>query len=715
MKNKEKKFDKFLIYFFAFAVISCLIAWQIMSCVSYISASGSQSVTFTGSEVTDGQWITSGTHDTWSTQVNKDTATLNTGSAYKLSVGWEADTTSNLYYKIYSSCFSANVSSLAGKTITSANISMYCENLIDENTEVLYVALYKYTENELLPSPGDYDYPYDEGSIRYSNIVDMESAGLGWVEFTLNQADVLDQIASDSESDTGLFWLYIATPYQMQNVAPSNPGGSYKEDIASFTNYNGANRPKLTISYTDSVDDRVINYDINAAVDNTTDGTETADNITWQSPRAGYVDEGMYFVVNGDSGAEISLKLVDEDGTILDSIDDSIRVDNDFNWFVDLPNDLFGWVRVIETNNNLKSYWGYQMPQPDSDQNLNYVYAVNTEDPQYLFAFSRYITYEDDAFVLHWKTNIQSDEYADHDLRIYVNGDNVTSTKTIFDKSFEYINDDYFGVTDNNTGLAHWRYMIFSPKIENTGIETYDGMIYNLNANYSSSTAGFLQAQIIDTTDNSTLADSHSCYWYIPAEKDGLIMTLTKSEYKAGENMNFRLQVGGACRIDENLPDLNIKLINSLGSIQYDQDQFYQVGLNEYEFDAPVVYDDYVLRLEFSGSDKSWSYIHDIPFEVVAKTTAETSGLVENIKNWIINQGMDNDTGYWALLLIGMVLLFLLAYSSPVMRVTLPLVYLGLFLVWKFIDPWIIVLLALGAGLALFGMLRKKFTGGEKD
>ena len=124
---------------------------------------------------------------------------------------------------------------------------------------------------------------------------------------------------------------------------------------------------------------------------------------------------------------------------------------------------------------------------------------------------------------------------------------------------------------------------------------------------------------------------------------------------------------------------------------------------------------DYEMRFTFSG-DGSWSYIHDVPFTVEGGADLKPAGgLIDIIKNWIVDFGLDNPAGYWLITLIGMVLLFLIAYKSSVIRVALPLVFLGGMMIWEFIDMWLIILLALGAGLTLFGIFRKKTHGGGEE
>lgn len=85
--------------------------------------------------------------------------------------------------------------------------------------------------------------------------------------------------------------------------------------------------------------------------------------------------------------------------------------------------------------------------------------------------------------------------------------------------------------------------------------------------------------------------------------------------------------------------------------------------------------------------------------------------LEELLAIWQLN----NKMGYWLVIMILMLGTFILARKSEVMRVVFPLGILGLGVVIGWMDLWLIVLLALGAGLAIYGILRHKMSGGGSE
>lgn len=644
----------------------------------------------------------------WSTCVNSDNGRMYlTGGYTESTVGWMSGTVHENEWQLYEGLLGFNTANLTeGVEIASAYIELYVESKVNQGGWPAYFSLYKGTPGEDFTwDSEDWDNAYDVGAHRVGHVEDYDDIGTG----EYHRFDILDSwldYVSDADENEYV-WFYVATTNHMLNYAPDWEGLVKALNI-QYHAYNNTYRPRLVIEYIQDTLERELEVPENDPVDPDPDPSAVADNVTWESPRCSYADEGMYLRINGDSGASISVQLVDDDGNVLDDFENSIRTDGDYDYNPDLPDSWFGWVRVLELNFNLSSEWGYVMPVPDADQAGNTLYAVNTEYPQYNFLFSRYLTFENDMFVVHWKTNIQDGESGNHTLEIWGNSDNETSV--MFSSNFTALNDNYFKANSDNDHLSHWRYMIFTPNIEGAGFETYDDLVYDLDQNYSISTAGYLHAVILDTSANSTLADSHSCYWYIPDIQDGLIFQLNSVEYKQSGDIELKIQVGSACKILDNLSSLKVQIIDDTGAVISTNYESYTSGLNEYIITAPAATGNYEVRFTFSG-DSTWSYIHDRPFKVSVKGALTGGDVADAIDNWISNLGMDNPAGYWIVTMLGMILLFLLAYKSALMRIVLPLGLLGFMIIQNYLDAWIIILLALGAGITLFGLFRKKIQG----
>lgn len=577
-----------------------------------------------------------------------------------------------------------------------------------------YYAFYKMYNGDNVINAGDFDEAYNFAGAGVSDRATVgyyqdSIVGNTWYEFTVLESD-LEWI---SEPDAnGMVWLQFASMHDMTNAQPV-PWKQYGITFWTWKDFNTSDDIRLEIDYVQGTPEREIIYDPNDPFTGNVTGSETTDNITWGSPRAGYADEGVLLQLNGDAGAYLDLDLVDNTGTVLKEQTGQIGDSGQWDFYYKLPDDYYGFVRLFENNSGVVSEWGYQMPEPDADQQSGLVYAVNTDYPQYNFLFSNYVKYENGVGALHWKTNVQAGEEADHSLDIWGNGDNVTQEH--FNQTLEWLNDNYWHANADNKYLSAWRYFIFTPNVEGSGFNDYDGMIYDLDVDYSSLSAGFLQAVIYDDVGDSVLADSHSCYWYIPTVQDGFVFNLNKSNYKLGEDISIKLNIGQACRVKTYLPSLTIQMIDDTETVLTSYSGGFEYGLNQYVVEAPTLAGTYEIRFIFSG-DPSWSYIHDEYFTVAGQQgTSPTGGIIDNVINWIENQGMDTTIGWWVLLLLGMVILFLLAYESKLLRVALPLVYLGLFIVWGKVDTVLIILLALGAGLTLYRLFKGHVGHGGND
>lgn len=676
-----------------------------------VFASGNSTVNINSTNTNYDGYFTANPSDPWANIYHDPTPNATTTGDTAHAVGWTTNTIYTNEWVCYHGVYGFDVSAYQDYEITDISLEFYVTSKQNDEAETQYYAIYTGDVGDAHVDASDGDNWYPSGYRISQNVVDYDDVSTSaWLDFDIQNPETGSMSYVTDDAD-GKVWFYFMTTNQAQGIAPTWSDLN-KTTAITIDAYEGTYKPRLVITYIEDTITRTTQTVTNAPVDTTTDGSEIAESIEWQTPRCAYADEEIYFIIYGDSGADISLELVNSDGDILDTVDDSIRTDGNYDYLVDLPNDTYGFIRLLETTHNLTSTWGYVMPSPDSDQLGNTIFAVSTEYPQYNYDFSRYLTYENDPFVLHFKTNIQSDEHSDHNLILYSNGDSDNNS-IIFNQSFEWLNDNYYNSTANQTFMNAWRFIIMTPNIDGSGFEDYDGLIYDLGYNYSSASSGFIQAKILDTTDNSTLANSHSCYWYIPQESDGLIFSLNRSQYTKGEDLNIILQVGSACKATTNLYDLEIKIIDDTGATVETHVESFVEGINEYQYTAPVISGNFEVRFTFSG-DCSWSYINDEPFSVKGTLTKTgTESILDNMDNWLDQYGLNTTAGYWMLLLIGMVILFLIAYRDRVMRVALPLLLLGFFMVKQFIDSWLIILLALGAGLALYGIFKRRSGSGS--
>lgn len=83
------------------------------------------------------------------------------------------------------------------------------------------------------------------------------------------------------------------------------------------------------------------------------------------------------------------------------------------------------------------------------------------------------------------------------------------------------------------------------------------------------------------------------------------------------------------------------------------------------------------------------------------------------LDEWMAGFGMDNPAGRWIAILALMALCFAGFYRSSLLRVLVPGSVFGIGLIIGWVDIWVTILLALGAGLTIYGLFKRKTRGGE--
>lgn len=526
-------------------------------------------------------------------------------------------------------------------------------------------------------------------------------------EIELNASEALDTYAGGN-----MVYLRLATVNLYAWSAPVITGEAAGARIRMDVTGSAGTYPKLEVTYVSSADDRLPDLHTNAAVDTETLGTETADNITLETLKCMYADETLSFLINGDSGANVTMELLAGNGEILETHSDSIRTDSIYSWQINLDSDYSGFVRVHETVFDLWSNWVSVQPSPSLTQMNNQVYAADTSYPQYTNSFSQYVVYDDGLMYVHWKTNIDpAAELADYSLQLLSNGNTDVYCYTL-----ESMGDYFGGTTANLEKLAHWRYAVFSPAIASPGFNDYGGIVQDLDFDSKRTLrTGFIQAHIVESADNVTeLAGTHSAYWYLSAVSKGLSIGLESSAYTDIETPVISFSVGSECKAEIYLPT---------GTITADGDTYFNVVLGSQSLVIPSMstIGSNTVSVVLTG-DHTYVYRYDMPLTIVDDDDPGGTGidviddpnnilgLLKKIFGFI---NADTPAEKWIWLIVGMGLLVALFWFNSLLRVVMPMLLFGAACVSEWIDPWWVVLLALGAGVYMFSLFKKKT--GESD
>lgn len=699
---------------------------------SEVKSAGGSSVTLNPMIDTlgDGGWSDASGWENWVAQCETEANTAYFTAAYTsqpLGWGYSDVAGGNKWQPEWIYC-SFNVTAYQAEEISSIVLRLY---VVSRQNDFAgwnnYYAVYTGNPSQAYnPALADCNNWYDDNqNQRISNVVSYSDTSAGvWIEFDIKDyhSGLLDYVTEDED---GLVPFYVLTTNQALKYSPATPSGggpNYYNNITVGLTGSGFS-PELVITYVESAESPVVDHDTNDAVDSTYDGSENVTAVSWGSPRAVYKSDadilgqiGLYMIIEGDSGARFTAGLVDSSGNELtDTLDDSIRVDGNYDWWI--PDiDAFdsgfirAWALTDNTTTRIYSKWGYLSDEPDDSQRTNDIYSVDTNYPQYDYEFSSYVVTEGDLMFIHWKTNIDGDtELADYGLSIRKNGD---ADVTVYDETLEDMGTDYYECTANNSAqMLHWRYAIFVMDDSGSGFNNYNGMVIDLDVGLMATNKGFYQPVILDWTDNVTLLTwTHSAYWYLDADDDGIACWLSKDSYSAEDTIIYcYADVGEATRASTYLPDLYVS-VNAWGAGGTIQDGRNQVALDK------MANGEYEARFTFAGgaSVENYEYVHDVPFSVVSSRTGTggaSDSLMRQILAFVTQYGLNDTAGKWLILIVGMVILFIVFFKSPILRVTVPLLWLGLFIATKWVDTWIVVLLALVAGGVIAQILRKKLGG----
>ena len=460
-------------------------------------------------------------------------------------------------------------------------------------------------------------------------------------------------------------------------------------------------------------------YHVNAAVNPAPLGTENVTAILLSTPSCMYATEPLEFDVQGESGANCTLELRDNTGLVLDSKTDSVRQDGHYWWkIISLPANYSGFVSVYEKTFNLQSPWVAVQPSYDSTEANLMTYAASTVYPQYTLPFSTYVVQRGSIMYVHWKTNINmaTDNTYDLALKILMNGDAVDGVK--YNKTFADLNTSYFQGYSCNTS-THWRFAVFTPQLT-SGQNSYGGLIQDLGIDPGSYNKGFLESMIYN--GSSELVSCHSAYWYLDSPADGLSSKLDSSSVAVNSPIGLTVTEPAVCRAKTYLPNVYAQIINAgvstTGTFSPSSPDSQTLSISGIGTEGT-----YTVRTAFSGGGCTYQYVTDSTLQISTSGavkppkppggTITTTDLLDWLNDMLNSHGLNSTLGHWLILLILMVIMIVIGWKSKskIMTVVLPLMILGIGIIIKWVDPWVIVLLALGAGVTIFSMIRDKLAG----
>lgn len=456
--------------------------------------------------------------------------------------------------------------------------------------------------------------------------------------------------------------------------------------------------------------------DENDDVDTVTDGTEEVNAVDWITPRCAYADEDIGFLVTGDSGAEIDMKLYDGNGVEIDVVADSVRVDGYYRWTVEVPPSQKGFIRAYENNSGIYSDWGYCMPEPEEDQVANSVQALNADYPQWFEPWYKYRAIGNTVMVYHYKVAVSTSDFSEYSFRLWHLGD---SGSEVYNETLADICDDYFCNDADNDSMAQWRYMLFSFNGGDLGLNDRDGLIQDLEIEYSYSTSGFYQGLVYED-GVAGLTDTKTCYWYNKYNNDGITWQINSANLGIGNELTITLDTGDYSHILTELSTVDVELYigdeDNIGTLLYTyDDEILTDNMHVFDLELPSWVDDYYIKLTMHGSS-SYNHVMAIPISVTSSggdgsAFSEWFDLLGKFDESMGNFGLGGSAGHIFLMCIGMVGSFIIFHKSRLMRIIIPVSIFALSMAMGWVPVWMFVLIAMGAGLLVTLGITKVITG----
>lgn len=614
-------------------------------------------------------------------------------------------------YVIYEGVFGVDISSIPEDAeIVSIKIRVYTFSKNDDGGQSgLYYAVYKADPQTNQTNGGlasEDMYKWKNPVVRASHIIDHNSIEVGaWTTFEV----------MDSKLDTFFDFrkqfnqIQILSTYLAMNVKPTYISG-WKYWYVLFESYEmvGGKPAELIVTYLGEAPEREVIVDDNEPIDPDPDPSAELDAIDWVSPRANYRDEYMAVIATGDSGAEIELNLVNDDGRIIATIQDSIRTDGEFKWKIKVGSNKAEFIRVIDTKTQICCDWGYTSSAPSSEQPTNSIMVMDAIYPHWFRPVGDFVVKANDVVEVHWKTNMVASENPDYSVQIYRNGQ---SGDVIYNQTIEWLGTNYYYNTSDNDGLLGWRYMLFSPLGSGDGFNSYDGMVVPLSLEFGGSNDGHYQPLIKQTTGGSDeLTETHSSFWYVDRAVDVGSLIVASGVWGVGKEYNVNMVVGERGKIATYLSDGTVRIIDAQGKQINIKGGVLTTGNNNFEIQSAGGEGTHFVEFGATKEDVSWT------LRIRQKIEVSGEGAGGGLLPFVIPWGLDNPAGRWIIILCGMAVAFIFTYKrSRLLSVVAPLMVLGIGIVMGWVDTWIIVLLSLGAGVVIYGMIKRRTQGGASE
>lgn len=575
---------------------------------------------------------------------------------------------------------------ITGKTSSqglTANVNFYKFNGVADGSYSWALDCFKYIE----PDPNY----FGKTSVIWDDVI-----ANSWYEVELNSQGIAEI------NRTGWSAMWARSVIEAIGGQPAWVSSGYTR-IAIATQ-SSANDPELVVSYVGDISTRTVDVPANAGAGGS--GNDLS-GILWETPRCAWNDETPVFEIDGEAGCPFKAKITNGTLTIAEITDVALKSNGKYYWNPALGS-YTGKFRCEATETTSGhtdtevSTWGYSQEFSGIESCISQAKYMEESSASWLRAESEYrIASTTEPLVFYWTSDMVAGDIATSALDIKQGG---ASQASVYNSTLADLLDNYYECADSaNDALISSRYILASMGEVDDDL---DGLIVDLSKPLINANKGFYYVQI--SQDGISALTPVSAYLYYDTGEFKITKTYNAGKYDIGitNNINIGFQthlsqvtvtVSGASdnKIYKTVEDT---LNSSAKTVEFD---FTSNG-------------QFVPKLELwtSGEDYRYTRIWNDNLEA-GKEKGGGGGLPGGWGDWW--GWLMTDAGRWVLLIAAIAIEALIFRNQKAIGIILGLAFVGLWIVLKWVDLWLVVLLALGAGFTVWAMLRRKTQGGGAE
>lgn len=577
-----------------------------------------------------------------------------------------------------------------------ANLYLWVESKINEPQLTHYYFLVNKSLADGEIDTEDYECTYiAPRPVRVSNVYSYGAfATGGWHKFVLQK----DKLVVDSND---YLWLWLVSDKHYYGITPEDCTGVLedKEQNITFGTRESIHKPYIEITVDaepEDVEDSGCEND--EAVEPITNGTVSS--IGWKTTRTMYSNEPLRVDVAGTPGTPINLKVTSEAGSVIASVTDGIREGGHFCWSTSVPAATEGFIRVIESLQNVKSKWGYCTAGTPVEV-VNHT-SVKSGVIDYTKPMSYYQVLKEGKILFHWFVNVDSEYTDNYELKIYKRGITEMYSGTLDD-----VWDIIDGAEENSAMVMH-RFLVVNPYAAN---DTYDDLCIGFNQGASLEDYGFYNI-VVESKLGTAITSSDTAGWYLNNANDAAVIKFVKNQDK----IEATLTCGENTHIINDIPNMAVELVVN-DAVVASGSALVTTNKTVTSVTIPAGQTSFIARVRLSASNQDYEFIYQ---KVMTVTGAggDDDGDDESVADLpkkadeIINKwGLGGYPGHWLILIVAMGFTFFIFRKSEILRVVIPLCLMGAAIAFGWIQQWVVILLALGVGVTVFAALRGKLAG----